>query len=209
MLDGPRYGAKIGEAKQLVVLCHGVGADGQDLIDLGASWRQALPHAAFVAPDGPAPCDMAPYGRQWFSIGDREPGRILREVMASAQLLEAFVVAEAARLGLSAGDVALMGFSQGAMMVLHTGLRMAPPPRGIMAYSGRLIGAAVPTTADVLLVHGEADPVVPVAGSRDAEAALRQAGVAVQAQYSPRLQHGIDEAGIVAGGLFLQRVFSK
>ena len=72
LLDGPRLPpAAGGAAQQLIVLFHGVGADGQDLIGLAPYIAQALPHAAFVAPNGPFPYDMAPYGRQWFSLMDR------------------------------------------------------------------------------------------------------------------------------------------
>jgi phospholipase/carboxylesterase len=207
MLDGPRWGPREGRAEQLVVLCHGVGADGHDLIDLAPGWAQALPHAAFVAPDAPEAYDMAPVGRQWFSLADRAPARLAAGVAVAAESLESFVESECLRLGVGRDSVALMGFSQGAMTALHAGLRMAAPPRAILAYSGRLIAPAVATSAAVLLVHGADDEVVPVTGSREAEAALLAAGVAVEAVYCPGLGHGIDSAGIAFGALFLQRAF--
>ena len=50
-LDGPRLAAKTrGKARQLVVLLHGYGADGNDLIEIGAQWQALMPDAAFVAP---------------------------------------------------------------------------------------------------------------------------------------------------------------
>ncbi len=208
MLDGPRFGPREGAARQLVVLCHGVGADGHDLIDLAPGWAAILPHAVFVAPDAPEAYDMAPFGRQWFSLSDRAPARIAAGVAVAAEALAGFVDAECAKFGLTHDDVALMGFSQGAMTSLYAGLRMAAPPRAIMAYSGRLIGPAVASAAKVLLVHGEDDPVVPVAGTHEAEAALRAAGVAVEALYCPKLGHGIDHAGIALGGMFLQKAFA-
>src|SRR5271170_4013884 len=73
-LDGPRWGpASKGVTKQLVVLCHGLGADGYDLIDLAPTWANALPDAAFVAPSAPDACDLGPTGRQWWSVADRSP----------------------------------------------------------------------------------------------------------------------------------------
>ena len=73
-LQGPSFGPSAGgPPRQLVVLLHGVGADGQDLIGLAPMLARDLPHARFVAPDGPQPCDLAPYGRQWFSLQDRRP----------------------------------------------------------------------------------------------------------------------------------------
>jgi phospholipase/carboxylesterase len=217
-LDGPRFQPKSGVApKQLVVLCHGVGADGNDLIDLAPTWgAYALPEAAFVSPHAPEAYDMAPGmgGRQWFSLADRTPSLMEAGVRRSAPILSHFIDAELARLGLPADAYALVGFSQGAMMVLFTGLRRAVPPRAILAYSGALmapdsLSREAVGHPPVLLVHGEADEVVPVSRSRDAEAALRAGGVPVQAVYCPGLGHGIDQAGLSAGALFLQQAFAQ
>jgi phospholipase/carboxylesterase len=213
-LDGPRFGpAARGRPRQLVVLCHGLGADGHDLIDLAPTWARALPDAAFVAPNAPYPCDMAPSGRQWFSLADRTPARVEAGVRRAAPALDRFIDAELARLSLPADAYALMGFSQGAMMVLFAGLRRSVAPRAILAFSGALVAPAslaaeFANRAPVLLVHGEADEVVPVTRSRDAAATLRAAGVAVEETYSERLGHGIDDAGLTAGALFLQRAFA-
>ncbi len=210
---GPASG---GAARQLVVLCHGVGADGNDLIDLAHPWSKALPEAAFVAPHGPTHYDLDPggMGRQWFSVADRTPAVIEAGARRAADVLNPFIDAELARLGLPATDYALMGFSQGAMTVLFTGLRRPSAPRAILAFSGALIApealaAELVAPVPVLIVHGEADDVVPVSRSRAAEQALRQAGVPVQASYVPSLGHGIDETGLSLGGLFLQRAFAR
>lgn len=214
-LDGPRVNPVAGgTARQLVVLCHGVGADGHDLISLASAWSGAVPDAAFVAPSAPEHYDQDPYGpgRQWFSVADRTPAIMANGVRAATALLGSFIDAELERLALPATAYALMGFSQGAMTVLFAGLRRAAAPRAILAYSGALLAPealAVELTnrAPVLLVHGEADDVVPVIRSRDAERTLRAAGVPVEASYRPGLGHGIDEAGIELGGVFLQKAF--
>jgi phospholipase/carboxylesterase len=217
--QSPRMGPKAGGAAlQLVVLLHGVGADGHDLIDLAASWGIALPHAAFVAPDGPEAYDMIPpgvahHGRQWFSLADRTPARMEAGVEAARGPLDRFIDAELERLGLGADAYAMMGFSQGAMTALYAGLRRRVPPRAILAYSGALLAprrlAEATGRPPVLLAHGEADEVVPVERSRAAEQALRAAGIPVDALYVPGLGHGIDQTGLSAGALLLQRVFAE
>ncbi len=213
-LDGPRWGPKSGgAARQLVVLCHGLGADGFDLIDLAPGWGAALPDAAFVAPDAPQPCDMGPMGRQWFSVADRAPARMEQGVRAAAQALDGFLDAELARLALPPDAYALMGFSQGAMTALFAGLRRAVAPRAILAFSGGLIApetlaVELRNRAPVLLVHGEDDDVVPITRSREAEQALKAAGVPVETLWCPGLPHGIDAAGISLGALALQRAFA-
>ncbi len=214
LLDGPRYGPKNGrKPEQLVVLCHGLGADGYDLIDLAPYWAAALPAACFAAPNAPEPHPLAPQGRQWFDIADRTPVRLAAGVRRAARHLDAFIDAELARLALPPAEYALMGFSQGAMTALFAGLRRAPGPRAILAYSGALVApetlaAERTNNAPVLLVHGEADEVLPAFLSRDAERALRAEGIAVESLFRPGLGHGIDDAGLSAGALFLQRAFA-
>ncbi len=98
-LQAVRWGpADGGPPRQLVVLCHGLGADGSDLIDLAPHCGAALPHAAFAAPDAPQPYDV---GRQWFSVADRTPAIMEAGIARAQQLLDAFVDAELERLGLS------------------------------------------------------------------------------------------------------------
>jgi phospholipase/carboxylesterase len=211
-LHATRWGPASGSTpKQLIVLCHGVGADGHDLIDLAPHWATDLPDAAFTAPDAPEPYDGAPMGRQWWSIGDRNPARMAGGVAKARPLLDAFIDAELARLSLPADAYALMGFSQGAMMVLYAGLRRATPPRAILAYSGALVAPEqLPdrtNSAPVLLVHGESDDVVPAFRSRDAATALQAAGIPVETLFRPGLGHGIDPVGLAKGASILRTAF--
>jgi phospholipase/carboxylesterase len=131
----------------------------------------------------------------------------------AAELLEPLIEAELGRFGLPGEALALAGFSQGAMMAMQIGLRRRPPPAAILAYSGVLLGAeslaaALAGKPPVLLVHGEVDDIVPVGASRAAEAALRAAGVPVEAIYRPGLPHAIDSVGIEAGARTLSRAFA-
>lgn len=212
-LDAIHFGpASKAAPRQLVVLCHGLGADAYDLIDLGQAWGHACPDALFASVHAPFMHDSG-FGRQWWSVADRTPSVMEAGVRAAAPYLHGFIDAELARLGLPPEAYALMGFSQGAMMSLFAGLRRAVPPRAILAYSGALVApealaAEKGAPAPVLLVHGEADDVVPAFRSRDAETALREAGLAVEAHFIPGLGHGIDETGIALGALALQRGFS-
>ncbi len=210
-LSGPiRKPASGGKPRQLVVLLHGLGADGNDLIALAPVWAPLLPDAEFVAPNAPFPCDMAPFGRQWFSVQDRTPARLLAGVRAAAPILDAFLDDALQARGLAASELALMGFSQGTMMALQVGLRRAPAVAGILGYSGALVGAdelgrEIRSRPPVLLVHGDADEIVPVAALPLAVDMLTAAGVTVEHLLRPGLGHGIDEEGIRRGGAFLRK----
>jgi phospholipase/carboxylesterase len=198
--------------KQLVVLCHGLGADAYDLIDIAPTWGHALPDAIFASVNAPQE-HPAGFGRQWWPVGDRRP-EVMEAGARNAQAhLDAFIDAELARLNLPPDAYALMGFSQGAMTVLFTGLRRKIAPRAILAFSGALLApetleAEIANRAPVLLAHGEADGQVPVTRSRDAEALLVKLGVPVETAYSAGLGHGIDDHGIAMGALALQRGFA-
>jgi phospholipase/carboxylesterase len=196
-----------------VILCHGVGADGHDLIDLAPYWGRALPDAVFVAPHGPEPFDMAPMGRQWFPIGDLNLASFGPGVRRAAAWLDRVIDEQLAKYDLAPTAYALMGFSQGAMTALFTGLRRQAAPRAILAFSGGLIepdklATELQNRAPVLLGHGEADPIVPASRSRDAAAALKAAGVPVETVFSAKLEHGIDDVLLTAGALFLQKAFA-
>jgi phospholipase/carboxylesterase len=210
-LDAVHWGpGSKAQPKQLVVLCHGLGADAFDLIDLAPAWSHACPEAIFASVHAPFGHDSG-FGRQWWSVSDRTPVVTEAGVRAALPYLDRFLDAELARLGLA--DYAIMGFSQGAMTALFTGLRRTAAPRAILAFSGALIApeslaAELKNRTPVLLVHGQADDVVPVSRSHDAEAALKAAGVPVEAHYIAGLGHGIDDTAISLGALALQKAFS-
>jgi phospholipase/carboxylesterase len=198
--------------RQLIVLCHGLGADAFDLIDLAHAWQHACPDALFAAVHAPFVHDSG-MGRQWWSVADRTPSIMEAGARTAAPYLNGFIDAELARLNLPPTAYAVMGFSQGAMITLFTCLRRATAPRAILGFSGALIApetlpAEIANHAPVLLVHGEEDDVVLPQRSAEAEAALLAASVPVDLHYIPRLGHGIDDTGISLGALALQRGFA-
>lgn len=213
-LDGPSQPPRRGgKPTSLVVLLHGLGADGNDLISLAPYWAPQLPETEFLSPHAPFPCDMAPMGYQWFSFQDRSPEAVLAGVRAAAPFLDAFLDEILAARGLDESRLALVGFSQGTMMSLYVGLRRAKPVAGILGFSGRLIGEdllgeELRSRPPVLLMHGTADEIVPVASLAHAEGHLKTLGVPITTVRRPGLGHSIDDVELVKGGEFLESVLA-
>jgi phospholipase/carboxylesterase len=213
-LDGPRLAPLAGgKANYLVILLHGVAANGNDLLFLARAWQKLLPEAEFLAPDAPFPCDYAPEGRQWFSLQDRSPEKLLAGLREAGAILDGFFDELLVSRGLSESRLALAGFSQGAATALFAALHRQKQIAGVAAFSGALPGAAylrgeIASKPPILLVHGEADAVVPFQAMANAKAVLEAAGVSVKAVARPGLGHAIDEAGIALAGEFLCNVLA-
>ncbi|MGB0697300.1 MAG: alpha/beta hydrolase [Rhodospirillaceae bacterium] len=221
ILTGPALPPVSGnKPSSLVVLLHGYGADGDDLISLAPFFANDLTDTLFYSPHAPQPCEMGPFGRQWFSLADYDPELMRRspdtmvpafEAMlagaeASTPILEHSIETLCRENDIAPEKVAFVGFSQGTMMSLHLGLRRAPPPACIIGFSGALLGADqlssdtlgaedLSKTPPIHLIHGDADPVVPVEASRTALTQLKDLGLSVSLTERPDLQHGIDPEG--------------
>jgi phospholipase/carboxylesterase len=207
-LSGPRLAPLQGAASHLVVLVHGYGSDGNDLIGLAPHWQSLLPGAAFVAPNGPSPVSGSS-GFQWFPISRIDPQEMLKGVEAAGPALEQFLDEELARLSLPPERLMLVGFSQGTMLSLHVGLRRAVPPAAIVGLSGMLAGPA-PKRADgppVFLAHGDADQVIPVQAMLAAAAALAMAGRPTQWHMAQGVGHGVDPETMALAGGFMGLAF--
>lgn len=205
----PKSGKK---PQSMVILLHGLGANGADLIGLARYWEHALPDTVFVSPDAPFPCDMAPVGYQWFSLQDRSPDMMIEGVEAAAPILNQFIDKMLEEYGLTDNKLALAGFSQGTMMSLYVGPRRKDRIAGVLGYSGALIGAdTLGQTAHkipVHLIHGDIDSVVPVSAYHAAKAQLQAEGFIVSGGITRGLMHNIDEDGIESGAGFLSRILS-
>lgn len=210
MIDGPRMPpAGGGKPTALVILLHGYGSNGEDLIGLAPYWAKALPGAQFVSPNAPEPVPGLPGGWQWFPITRLDPRLMEQGVRSAAATLDAFIDRELQRYGLDESRLALVGFSQGTMMTLHVGLRRAKAPAGLVGFSGVLPGgeslkAEARSKPPILLAHGSEDDVIPVGAMFAAAQALAAADLGAQWHVSYGLPHSIGPDGLELAGDFLK-----
>ncbi len=202
-----------GKAKSIVLLLHGYGSNGQDLIGLAPYWAPVLPDTAFIGIDAVEPCEMG-FGYQWFSLQTRVQAAMLRGAEAAAPILNTYMDTLLEKYGLTDDRLALVGFSQGTMMSLYIAPRRRKPLAGVLGYSGALLGgealvggAGIQKTP-IHLIHGDADPVVEVAAWHHAMETLKGAGFDVQGSVTRGLEHSIDDRGLTDGMAFLQRVLA-
>ncbi|MEI8295179.1 MAG: alpha/beta fold hydrolase [Alphaproteobacteria bacterium] len=212
MLVGPVVLHKSPKVNQLVVILHGYGADGDNLIDLAHSWAPHFPEADFLAPNAPEACESNPMGYQWFGLRDFTPFNVRAGLDRIRPTVVHYLKAMLQERQLGVQDLTLVGFSQGAMLALDM-IFALPGLNGVLAYSGAFyppVAAEKPVeSTPVMLVHGMVDVVVPFVAMAEAERQLRLFGITPQTEAIPHLGHGIDGHSIMLGQQFLQQLFTK
>ncbi len=210
LTDVQRLPKSGGKPRQLIVLVHGYGADGADLIGLADVLADFLPEAQFAAPNGPEPCVQNPSGRQWFPLIDRTPSVMLAGARRAAAVLNGYLEETLKDLDFDSTRLALVGFSQGTMTSLHLTLRRQPAIAALVGFSGAMVGPEllekeIVVRPPVCLIHGQADPVVSHDSLQIAADALTTQHVPTETQSLPGLGHGIDHRGIDRAGAFLRK----
>lgn len=207
-----------GAPKKLVILLHGLGSNGQDLISLAPYWSPVVPDALFVSPDAPFACDMVPAGYpnsfQWFSLQSRDPKDMLNGARIAAPILSAFIKEKLDTHDIAPENCALVGFSQGTMMSLSVAPFYDEKLAGVLGYSGALLwdndkDLAKMHKLPVRLIHGEADDVVPIDAYLAAKQKLQEQGFDVSGHSTPNLTHSIDGQGVESGADFLKTILNS
>ncbi|MGD9785856.1 MAG: alpha/beta hydrolase [Hyphomicrobiaceae bacterium] len=204
--------------ESLAILLHGYGANGQDLIGLADLWRTRLRDTLFVAPDAPEPLPASAIdGYQWFPLTFRDPDELSTGCRRAGPVVASLVQTLLQKYGLGTDRLALVGFSQGAMLALHVGLSMMPAPAAILAYSGVLadpdalvasqMSAASGPQPRIALVHGAADDVIPVDAIDLTREAVAAAGFSLEWHVIAGLGHGIDQSAVGIGADLLAGAF--
>jgi len=200
-----------GEVKSVVLLLHGYGADGDDLLGLADPLAPHMPDTAFIAPDAPEKCAGNPLGYQWFPIpwldgsSDEEASE---GAFQAVRDIDAFVDQVLAQEGITPDKLIVFGFSQGAMLALRALPLRDVPVAGIVSSSGRLLDPdsfadTVLSKPPVLLIHGDQDEMVPPGHFNEAGQALDKAGFDVFGHVMEGTGHGIAPDGLSVALAFM------
>lgn len=211
-LSGPRVElASDVEVKNLMIICHGYGSNGYDLITLVPHMEPSLPNTPFLVPNAPHTCAGAPMGYEWFPLSSLSMKERLDGTLQAAPILDQFIDQELERYGLEDKDLILAGFSQGTMMALHVGLRRKNTIKGILGFSGSMTlpenwENGVTSRPPVQLIHGDRDQVLPLEHMQNAEKALKSIDIDVRTHVSKGIEHSIGPCGLNQALGFLEEI---
>ena len=196
------------EPNSLVILLHGIGADAFDLIPLAKYWALTLKKTKFYSLHAPYTYRLAPFGKQWFDLEDRDQTRILKEIELVKPMIITFLKKKLKDYNLQYKDLILVGFSQGTMVALNLTLTMKEEVKGVLGYSGGVIltksgKIEIISKPNICLVHGKNDEVVPKKMMETTKIILKDNNIDVDTHLIENLGHSIDQNGLEIGQNFL------
>ena len=200
------------EIKNAVILLHGYGGDGKDISMLSLNWKRHMPNTVFICPNGHEVCQINPSGFQWFDLTKDDPDYILTQSIKAENKIQKFINEIKQEFNLTNNKICLAGFSQGCMLSLNVGLITEEKFSCIVGFSGKIIDqknlkGRVKNFSDVLLIHGDADQVVPSTYLLEAKDFLIRNGINVQTLLIKNCDHHIPmEASSTALNYILKKI---
>ncbi|MDB4154739.1 serine esterase [Candidatus Pelagibacter sp.] len=200
------------EIKNAVILLHGYGGDGKDISMLSLNWKRHMPNTVFICPNGHEVCQINPSGFQWFDLTKDDPDYILEQSIKAENKIQNFINEIKQEFNLTNNKICLAGFSQGCMLSLNVGLISEEKFSCIVGFSGKIIDqnnlkGRVKNFSDVLLIHGDADQVVPSTYLLEAKDFLIRNGINVQTLLIKNCDHHIPmEASSTALNYILKKI---
>ncbi len=205
----PENGIKI---KSAIILLHGYGGDGKDISMLSLNWKRHMPNTVFICPNGHEPCAINPTGYQWFDLTKEDPEYILNQSIEAENVLKKLIIEVKNEFKLSNNQICLSGFSQGCMMSLNVGLTSEEKFSCIVGFSGKIIDqnnlkSRIKNNTETLLIHGDADQIVPSTHLLEAKDFLIRNNVNVNTLLIKNCDHHIPiEASSTALNFILKKI---
>ena len=184
------------EIKHAIILLHGYGGDGKDISMLTLNWKRHMPNTVFICPNGHETCSINPSGFQWFDLTKDDTDYILDQSIKAEEKIKLFLNELKPEFNLQNNQICLSGFSQGCMMSLNVGLTSEEKFSCIVGFSGKIINQnnlklRIKNSTDTLLIHGDADQVVPSTYLLEAKDFLIRNNVGVETLLLKNCDHHI------------------
>ena len=184
------------EIKNAIILFHGYGGDGKDISMVSLNWKRHMPNTVFICPNGHEICPINPSGYQWFDLTKDDSVYILQQTIKAENIIKKFINEIKKEFNLTNNKICLSGFSQGCMMSLNVGLTSEEKFSCIVGFSGKIIDQnnlkiRLKNYTDTLLIHGDADQVVPSTHLLEAKDFLIRNNVEVQTHLIKNCDHHI------------------
>ena len=198
------------EPKQVIILCHGYGGDGKDISVLANNWRRFLPEATFLCPNAPEVCTVNPLGYQWFDMTLENDEMILEKSLIAEKKLNTFLDQVLDNFQLDIKNLALVGFSQGSMMIIQTALKKKEQINCLVCYSGKIINKQhlsdnIVSRPRIFLMHGDRDTIVSPSHLLESKEFLVQRNLKIRTKLFKNCEHKISVEGSSLGLKFLRR----
>ena len=195
---------------QIIILCHGYGGDGQDISVLANSWRRFLPDAIFLCPNAPEVCTVNPLGYQWFDMTIESEETILEKSLIAEKKLNTFLDQVLDNFQLGTKNLALVGFSQGSMMIIQTALKKKEQINCLVAYSGKIINKQhlsenIVSRPKIFLMHGDKDTIISPSHLLESKEFLVQQSLKIKTKLFKNCEHKISVKGSSLGLEFLRK----
>ena len=200
------------EIKNAIILLHGYGGDGNDISMLTLNWKRHLPNTVFICPNGHETCPINPSGYQWFDLTKDDSSYILEQSLKAEEKIKKFIDEIKKEFNLTNDKICLSGFSQGCMMSLNVGLTVKEKFSCVIGFSGKIIDkdnlkSRIKNSTETLLIHGDADQVVPSTHLLEAKDFLIRNSIEVQTLLIKNCDHHIPiEASSTALNYILKKI---
>ena len=201
------------EIKNIVVLLHGYGGDGNDIAQVTLNWKRFLPNTLFVCPNAPEICSVNPSGYQWFDLSQDNEEFIINKSKKNEIILKKFLNEIKEKFSIPNSKICLSGFSQGCMMSINVGLSSDEKFSGILGFSGKIISKKelskrITHKPEILLIHGENDDIVSCVKSLEAKDFLERNKVSVKLEIIKNCGHHIPIEASSIGLKFIKKIFN-
>ena len=184
------------EIKHAIILLHGYGGDAKDISTLTLNWKRHMPNTVFICPNGHERCAINPSGFQWFDLTKDDTDYIIDQSIKAENKIKLFINEIKQKFNLKNNQICLSGFSQGCMMSLNVGLTSEEKFSCIVGFSGKIIDQnnlklRIKNFTDILLIHGDADQVVPSTYLLEAKDFLIRNNIGVETLLIKKCDHHI------------------